>query len=58
VVKPERKRPIGRPRRRWQYNIKMDFREIGVGDMYWINLTQKMDQWRNLVNTEMNRRVP
>jgi hypothetical protein len=58
VGKPEEKRPLGRPRRRWADNIKMDFREIGWVDMNWIDLTQDRDQWRALVNTEMNLRVP
>jgi hypothetical protein len=57
VGKPEGKRPPGRPRRRWE-NIKMDLREIGWGGMDWINLVQDRDQWRALVNTVMNLRVP
>jgi hypothetical protein len=52
------KRPLGRPRRRWVDNIKMDLREIVYGDMDKINLTQDRDQWRALVNTVMNLRVP
>jgi hypothetical protein len=58
VGKPEGKRPLGRPRRRWVDNIKMDLREIGWYDMDWIDLAQDMDQWRALVNTIMNLRVP
>jgi hypothetical protein len=58
VGKPEGRRPLGRPRRRWKYNIKMDLREIGFGDVDWINLTQDMDRWRAVVNTVMNLRVP
>jgi hypothetical protein len=58
VGKPERKRPLGRPRRRWENNIRMDLREIGWGGMDWIHLSQDMDQWRALVNTEMNLRAP
>jgi hypothetical protein len=58
VLKLEGKRPLGRPRRRWVDNIKMDLREIGWGGMDWINLTHDRDQWRALVNTEMNLRVP
>jgi hypothetical protein len=55
---PERKRPPGRPRHRWEDNIKMDLREIGWGGMDWIDLTQDRGQWRALVNTVMNRQVP
>jgi hypothetical protein len=58
VLKPEGKRPIGRPRRRWESNIKMDLREIRRGGMEWISLVQDRDQWRALVNTVMNLRVP
>jgi hypothetical protein len=54
VGNPEGKRPLGRPRCRWVYNIKMDLREIGWDDMDWIELTQDRDQWRALVNTMMN----
>jgi hypothetical protein len=54
VGNPEGKRPLGRPRRRWVYNIKMDIREIGRGDMDWIELAEDTDQWRALVNTVMN----
>jgi hypothetical protein len=53
--KPEGKIPLGRPRRRWEDNIKKDLRE---GDMDWIDLAQDRDQWRALVNTAMNLRVP
>jgi hypothetical protein len=56
--KPEEKRPLGRPRRRWEHNIKMDLREIGWSDMDWTDQTQDRDQWRALVNTVMNLRVP
>jgi hypothetical protein len=56
--KPEGKQPLGRPRRRWVDNIKMDLREIGWDGMNWIDLAQDMDQWRDLVNTVMNIRVP
>jgi hypothetical protein len=52
------KRPLGRPRRRWVNNIKMDLREIGQDGMDWIGLAQDRDQWRTLVNTVMNLRVP
>jgi hypothetical protein len=58
VGKPEGKRPLGRPRCRWVDNIKMDVREIGWDSMDWIKLAQDWDQWRALVNTVMNLRVP
>jgi hypothetical protein len=58
VGKPEGKRPHGRPRRRWVGNIKMDLREIRWDVRDWIKLTQDRDQWRALVNTVMNLRVP
>jgi hypothetical protein len=58
VEKPERKRPLGRSRRRWVDNIKMDLREIGWDGMDWIELVQDRDQWRVLVNTVMNLQVP
>jgi hypothetical protein len=57
VGKPERKRPLGRPRRRWEDNIRMDLREIGWGDMDWIDLAQDREHWRALVITVMNLRV-
>jgi hypothetical protein len=56
--KPERKRPLGRPRRRWMDNIRMDLREIGWGGMDWIDLAHDKDHWRALVKTAMNLRVP
>jgi hypothetical protein len=56
VGKPEGKRPLGR--RRWMDNIKMDLREIGWDGVDWIELAQDRDQWRALVNTVMNLRVP
>jgi hypothetical protein len=58
VRKTEGKRPLGRPRHRWVNNIKMDLREIGWGGMDWIELAHDRDQWRVLVNTVMNLRVP
>jgi hypothetical protein len=58
VGKLEGKRPLGRPRRRWKDNIRMDLREIGWGGMDWIDLAQDRDQWRALVNTVMNLWVP
>jgi hypothetical protein len=58
VGKPEGRRPLGRPRRRWKDNIKMDLREVGWGGINWINLAQDRDRWRALVNAVMNLRVP
>jgi hypothetical protein len=58
VGKPEGKRPLGRPRRRWVDNIKMDLREVGWDGMDWIDLAEDRDQWRALVYTVMNLRVP
>ena len=58
VRKPEGKRPLGRHRRRWENNIKMDLQEVGCGGMDWIELAQDRDRWRALVNAVMNRRVP
>jgi hypothetical protein len=58
VGKPEGRRPLGRPRGRWENNIKMDFGEIEWGGMDWIHLAQERGQWRALVNTVMNLRVP
>jgi hypothetical protein len=58
VGKPEEKRPLGRPRRRWVDNIKMDLREIGWDGMDWIDLAQDRDQWRARVNTVINLRSP
>jgi hypothetical protein len=58
VVKPEGKRPLGRPRRKWEDNIKMDLQKVGCGDMGWIELAQDRDSWRALVNAVMNLWVP
>jgi len=58
VGKPEGKRPLGRPRRRWEDNIKMNFQEVGYGGMDWIELAQDNDRWRALVNAVMNLKVP
>jgi hypothetical protein len=56
--KPEGKRPLGRPRRRWVGNIKMDLRKMGWDGMAWTDLVQDRNQWRALVNTVMNLQVP
>ena len=56
--KPEGKRPLGRPRRRWEDNIKMDLQEVGCGGTDWIELAQNRDRWRALVNAVTNLRVP
>jgi len=58
VGKPEGKRPLGRPRRRWLDNIKMDFQEVGCGYMDWIGLARDRYSWRTLVSAVMNLRVP
>jgi hypothetical protein len=58
VGKPEGKRPLGRPRRRWIDHIKMDLLEIGLNVVYWIGLAQDRYRWRTLVNSVMNLRVP
>jgi hypothetical protein len=58
VGKPEGKIPVGRIRRRWKDNIKMDLRDMGWGGMDWIELAQGRDQWRALVNMTVNLRVP
>jgi hypothetical protein len=58
VGKPEGKRPVGRPRRRWEDNIKMDLKEVGYEGVDWIELAQDRDMWRALVNAVMNFRVP
>ena len=58
VGKPEGKRPLGRPRRRWEDNIKMALQEVGGGGGDWMDLAQDRDIWRVLVNTVMNLRVP
>jgi len=57
VRKPEGKRPLGRPRRRWEDNIRMDLREVGGGGD-WMEFAQDRDRWRALVNTEMHFHVP
>jgi hypothetical protein len=58
VGEPEGEKPLGRPRRRWKNNIKMDPKELGCGGMDWIELAQDRDGWRAIVNTVMNLRVP
>jgi hypothetical protein len=58
VGKPEEKRPLGRPRRRWMDNIKMNLLEIGVSVVDWICLAQDRYRWRAVVNSVMNLRVP
>jgi hypothetical protein len=58
VRRPKRMRPPGRPRRSWEYNIKIDFREIGWGGMDWIDVVQDRYQWRALVNMVMKIQVP
>jgi len=57
VGKPEGRRPLGRPRRRWADNIKMDLQQMGCGYMDWIGLAQDEDRWRTLVSAVMNLRV-
>ena len=58
MEKPEGKRPLGRPRRRWEDNIKMDLEEVGSGCGDWMDLAQDRDRWWVLVSTVMNSRVP
>ena len=58
VGKPEGKRPLGRPRRRWEGNIRMDLQEVGLGYEDWIGLAQDRDRWRALVSAVRNLRVP
>ena len=58
VGKPERKRPLGRPKRRWEDNIKMDLREVGCDPGEWVDLAEDRDHWRAYVRAVMNLRVP
>jgi hypothetical protein len=58
VGRPEGKRPLAKPRRRWEDNIKLDLREIGIDGTNWIRLAQGRDQWRVFVSTVMSLRVP
>jgi hypothetical protein len=58
ISKPEGKRPVGRPRHRWEDNIRRDLQEVGCGGMDWIGLAQDRDRWRGFVSTVMNLWVP
>jgi hypothetical protein len=58
VGRTEGRRPLGRPRLRWEDDIKMDLKEVGLGGMDWIAVAPDRDMWRELVNTIMNLRVP
>jgi len=58
VRKPERRRPLGRPKCKWDDNIKMDLQEVGCGGVDWIDLVQDWDRWRTLLTTVMKLRVP
>jgi hypothetical protein len=58
VGRPEGRRPLGRPRRRWEDYIKMDLQEVGWGGMDWIDMAQDRDRWRAVGNAVMNHRVP
>jgi len=57
VGKPDGRRPLGSPRRRWEDNIKMDLQEVGCGGMDWIELAQDRDRWRAVLNALMNLRI-
>jgi hypothetical protein len=57
ILKSEGKRPLGKPRRRWEDGIRMDLREIGLGGVDWIQLSQDRDRWRAVVSAVMNLRV-
>jgi hypothetical protein len=58
VGKPEGRRPLGRPRRRWVDNIRMDLREVGWGNVDWIGLAQDRNSWGDVVNSALNLRIP
>jgi hypothetical protein len=58
LKKPEGRRPVGRPKRRWVDNIRMNLQEVGCGYVDWIGLAQERDRWRTLVSAVMNLRVP
>jgi hypothetical protein len=58
VGRPEGRRPLARPRRRWEDNIKIDLQEVGLGGMDWIDMAQNRDRWQALVSAVMNLRVP
>jgi hypothetical protein len=58
VGRPEGRSPLGRPRRRWEGNIKINLQEVGWGDMEWIDMAQDRDRWRAVVNAVMNLRIP
>jgi hypothetical protein len=58
VGKPEGKRPLGRPRRRWEDNVRMDLQEVGRGCEHWIGLAEGRERWRALVSAVRNHRVP
>jgi hypothetical protein len=57
LAKPEGNRPLGRPRHRWEDNIKMDLQEVGFGNMDWTEMAHERDRWRAIVNAVMNLRV-
>jgi len=58
VVRPDGRKPLGRPRRRWEDNVRRDFRDVGVRDENWLDIAQDRTQWRMFVTAAMNLRVP